>query len=127
MTKKSAEPSTRKSRAHGSKATVEATSPKGSSDFVMMRFGRIEEMNRSFDIEYWQRQGDAAIFRAAWELVEAYWRDRGLNPDELRLQRSVEAFTRPDAGTARSPPTASPARSRPAARAIAAPSSRACP
>ena len=60
----------------------------------MMRFGRIEEMSRSFDIEYWQRQGDAAIFRAAWELVEAYWRDRGLNPDELRLQRSIEAFQR---------------------------------
>jgi hypothetical protein len=39
----------------------------------MMRFGRIE---------------------AFWELVEAYWRDRGLNPDELRLQRSVEAFQR---------------------------------
>ena len=31
----------------------------------MMRFGRVEEMDRSFDIEYWQRQGDAAIFRAA--------------------------------------------------------------
>ena len=94
MTKKSAKPSIRKRRAHGSKATPDAASPEGSSDLVMMRFGRIEEMSRSFDIEYWQRQGDAAIFRAAWELVEAYWRDRGLNPDELRLQRSIEAFQR---------------------------------
>ena len=41
-------------------------------EFVMERFGSIDEMDRSFDIEYWQRQGDAAIFRAAWELVEAY-------------------------------------------------------
>jgi hypothetical protein len=58
----------------------------------MERYGPIREMDRSFDIEYWQRQGDAAIFRAAWELVETYWRESGRNPDELRLQRSVEAF-----------------------------------
>ncbi len=61
----------------------------------MMRYGPIEEMDRSFDIEYWQRQGDAAIFRAAWELVTSSCRDRGMNPDELRIQRSVEAFQRP--------------------------------
>jgi hypothetical protein len=62
------------------------------SNFAMMRFGRLEDMDRSFDIEFWQRQGDAAIFRAAWELVESYCRDRGMNLDELRLQRSVETF-----------------------------------
>jgi hypothetical protein len=64
------------------------------SDFVMERFGKLLEMDRSFDIEYWQKQGDAAIFRAAWELVEFYYRDRGLNPDDLRLQRTVEHFER---------------------------------
>ena len=37
--------------------------------FVIERFGRIEDMDRSFDVEYWQRQGSEAIFRAAWELV----------------------------------------------------------
>lgn len=26
--------------------------------------------DRSFDIEFWQEQGDEAIFAAAWELVE---------------------------------------------------------
>ena len=106
MAKKSAKPSSRKGHAKGSKATPAPASPKRSTDIVMMRFGRIEEMNRSFDIEYWQRRGDAAIFRAAWELVEAYWRDRGRDPDELRLQRSVATFTRLDAGTASSPPKA---------------------
>ena len=25
---------------------------------------------REFDIEFWQEQGDEAIFRAAWEMVE---------------------------------------------------------
>ncbi len=64
------------------------------SEFVMEQYGRILEMDRSFDIEYWQRQGHAAIFRAAWELVELYWRTHGRNPDELRLQRSVEGLER---------------------------------
>jgi hypothetical protein len=64
------------------------------SNFVMERFGKLQEMDRSFDIEYWQKQGDAAIFRAAWELVEFYYRDRGLNPDDLRLQKTVENFQR---------------------------------
>src|SRR5271165_3986613 len=71
------------------------------SDFVMERFGSIRDMDRSFDIEYWQRQGDAAIFRAAWELVETYWRDRGLDPDELRIQRSVESFIPTTSSSAR--------------------------
>jgi hypothetical protein len=64
------------------------------SDFVMERFGSLRDSDRSFDIEYWQRQGDAAIFRAAWELVELYHRGQGMEPDELRLQRSIEHFER---------------------------------
>ena len=68
--------------------------PTSSSDFVLERFGRIDEMDRSFDLAYWQRLGDAAIYRAAWELVELHHRDRGGEPHELRLQRTVEAFQR---------------------------------
>ncbi len=64
------------------------------SNFIMERFDKLKEMDRSFDIEFWQRQGDAAIFRAAWEMVELYHRDRGLDPHELRLQRTVENFQR---------------------------------
>lgn len=63
-------------------------------DFVMERFGNLRDMDRSFDIAYWQRQGDAAIFRAAWELVEFYHRDQGKEPHELRLQRTIEMFQR---------------------------------
>ena len=59
----------------------------------MMRFGKnIAEMDKSFDLEYWRRQGDAAIFRAAWELVEFYLRENNIN--EFRLQRTVENFQR---------------------------------
>jgi hypothetical protein len=63
-------------------------------DFVMERFGSLRDTDRSFDIEYWQRQGDAAIFDAAWELAVLYHRQQGMKPDELRLQRSIESFQR---------------------------------
>ena len=60
-------------------------------DFTMMRHGtNIKDMDRSFDIEFWQRQGDAAIFNAAWELVEFYLRVRNIN--ESRLQRDIGNF-----------------------------------
>ena len=62
-------------------------------NFAMMRFGKdIKEMDRSFDIEFWQRQGDNAIINAGWELVEFYLQQRGIN--DSRLQRTVEHFQR---------------------------------
>ncbi len=33
--------------------------------FVMERKGKLVDLDRSFDIEYWQRQGPDAIFSAA--------------------------------------------------------------
>jgi len=60
----------------------------------MERLVSLREADRSFDIEYWQRQGDAAIFQAAWELAEFYHRDQGMVADEFRLQRSIENFKR---------------------------------
>jgi hypothetical protein len=37
--------------------------------------------DRSFDIEFWQKQGDEAIFAAAWEMVElAKEINHGRNP-----------------------------------------------
>ena len=64
-----------------------------SDQFTMARFGKdLSKMDRSFDIEFWQRQDDAAIFNAAWEMVEFYIRDRGMTPDESRLQRTIEHF-----------------------------------
>jgi hypothetical protein len=72
--------------------TTELTEIKD-GQLTMMRFGKnLADMDRSFDIEFWQRQGDQAIFTAAWELVEFYLRDKGASPDEYRLQRTVENF-----------------------------------
>lgn len=60
----------------------------------MEQYGKIEEMDRSFDIEYWQRQGAERIFDAAWQLVLDSYSFKGLQVNELRLQRSIEAFGR---------------------------------
>ncbi|MBC8115642.1 MAG: hypothetical protein H7062_14760 [Candidatus Saccharimonas sp.] len=72
--------------------STKSDSPR-SSQFVE-RFTRIEDADRSFDLAFWQSQSDAARFAAAWELVVTAHRWKGGSPNELRLQRSVEAFGR---------------------------------
>jgi len=52
-----------------------------------------DEMDRSFDVEYWQRQGLEAIFDAAIELfAEAY--AQGEDPAQLRLTPVLRRTTR---------------------------------
>jgi hypothetical protein len=63
-------------------------------DFVMERKGRIEDLDRSFDVEYWQKLGPDAIFSAAWEMVVQAWEWKGRSADEPRLQRTVEHVQR---------------------------------
>jgi hypothetical protein len=65
------------------------------SENTMMRFGKnISEMDKSFDIEYWQRQTSADWFAAVWEMVKTHHLRKGESADELRLQRTVEHFQR---------------------------------
>jgi hypothetical protein len=46
--------------------------------------------DRSFDIEFWQEQGDEAIFAAAWEMIELAEEVRtGKKPT---LQKTVTAL-----------------------------------
>jgi hypothetical protein len=52
----------------------------------------ISDDRRSFDIRFWQSQGDIAIFEAVTAMVNDYFLIRGKNADELRLQRTVENF-----------------------------------
>jgi len=61
---------------------------------VVERYGKIEELDRDFDIEFWQAQGIAVIFAEAWKMVECACQIKGENPHELRLQRTVESFQR---------------------------------
>ncbi len=64
------------------------------SPFVMERRGKLEDLDRSFDLEFWQAQSDTARFEAAWELVLTTQRLQGRHVRQLRLQRSVESFQR---------------------------------
>ena len=48
--------------------------------------------DRSFDIEFWQEQGDEAIFAAAWELVELAEEVR--NGRKPTLQRTATTLKR---------------------------------
>lgn len=47
----------------------------------------LDEM-RTENIRFWQRQGGAAIRKAAWELVVESWDAQKRDINELRFQRS---------------------------------------
>jgi hypothetical protein len=48
--------------------------------------------DRDFDVEFWQEQGDEAIFSAAWEMVELS--EEAKNGRKPELQRTVTALKR---------------------------------
>jgi hypothetical protein len=60
----------------------------------MEKTGKIEEMDRSFDRQFWQSQSDVARLTAAWELVVQAHILKGGNVNELQLQRTVEHYGR---------------------------------
>lgn len=59
---------------------------------IMERKGKIEDLDRSFDLQFWQAQSDTVRFAAAWELVVTAHLIKGNDVRQLRLQRSVETF-----------------------------------
>ena len=61
---------------------------------VIERRGKIEDLDRSFDIEFWQAQNSSERFSAAWELVILAHKIKGKNVSELGLQRHIESFQR---------------------------------
>jgi len=56
--------------------------------------GKLSELDRSFDLKFWQAQSAIERFQAAWELVQHAWKVKGYDVRQLRLQRSVETFQR---------------------------------
>lgn len=61
---------------------------------ILERRGQLKDLDRRFDISYWQSQGADAIFEAAWQMVFDALQLKGKCVSELRLQRSVEKFGR---------------------------------
>ena len=60
--------------------------------FFEESYGKIGEPQNRFDIDFWQAQGDKAIFEAAMEMICDYLLLREGNADEPRIQRTVESF-----------------------------------
>ena len=63
------------------------------ADF-MERRARITELDRSFDLRFWQMNSPSARFNAACELITHVWRVKGNDVRQLRLHQSVETFQR---------------------------------
>ena len=55
-------------------------------------YRRIGDEADRFDIDFWQSQGDQAIFDAALDIVRDYLTLRYGHADEPRLQRNVEYY-----------------------------------
>jgi hypothetical protein len=55
-------------------------------------YRRIGDPSDRFDIDFWQSQGERAIFEAALEMILDYLILRYGHADQPRLQRTVEFF-----------------------------------
>ncbi len=64
------------------------------SENFMERRGKLEELDRSFDLKFWQAQPAQARFTAAWELIVFANQVKGHDVRQLRLLRAVETFQR---------------------------------
>jgi len=61
---------------------------------IIERKGRIEDLDRSFDLKFWQAQEPQARFAATWELIVHAFAVKGNDVRQLRLHRSIETFQR---------------------------------
>lgn len=55
-------------------------------------YRKIGDSEKAFDIEFWQTQGERAIFAAVLDMVRDYLLLREGNADQPRLQRTLESF-----------------------------------
>ena len=56
------------------------------------RRGKLEDLDRSFDLAFWQAQSPAVRANAAWELAIHVAKVNGQDVDQLRLDRAVEFY-----------------------------------
>lgn len=61
---------------------------------IVENHGKLEELDRSFDLRFWQSQPPKARFDATWDLVVHAAKVKGIDVRQLELQRSVESFQR---------------------------------
>ncbi|MBI4670044.1 MAG: hypothetical protein HY741_00015 [Chloroflexi bacterium] len=56
--------------------------------------GQLQELDRSFDLQFWQAQKPQARFDATWELVLHAYAAKRNDIRQLRLDRSIEKYQR---------------------------------
>jgi len=59
---------------------------------LMESYKKLGTDDGQFDVIFWQKQGEEAIFRAVSEMISDTQLLRGENVIEPRLQKSVESF-----------------------------------
>lgn len=59
---------------------------------AMTRRGKISEMTREFDYEFWRAQTVKVKLAAIWEMTVFHHLVKKRDPAELRLDRSVGGF-----------------------------------
>lgn len=64
----------------------------------MERRSKLQDMDRSFDLKFWQGQPPKARFDAVWEMIVHTMKVKGQDVRQLRLQRSVTHFGRQKLG-----------------------------
>ncbi len=60
----------------------------------MARLIKSDEMDRSFDLEFWHKVGAEGRFAAAWQMVLEVNTIKGKKIYEPRLQRSIQNIQR---------------------------------
>jgi hypothetical protein len=71
-----------------------STPTKDRSHWPQAKLASFDEV-RAYRIRQWQDAGCSARMQAAWELVYDYWVGmKHVNPDELRLKKSVTRVIR---------------------------------
>jgi len=56
--------------------------------------GKLQDLDRSFDLKFWQSQPAQVRFNATWDLIVHATKVKGQDIHQLRMQRSVENFQR---------------------------------
>ena len=66
---------------------------------IMSRVVRRKQPDdRSFDIEFWRKVGDAGRFAAAWQMIQEVQRMRGQSGELPRMQKNVTRILRRSQG-----------------------------
>ena len=59
---------------------------------IYEKYGKLEDLDRSFDLDFWKKQSPTAKADAVKQMVVYVYKTRGIDVSKQRLDRSVESF-----------------------------------